>query len=448
MAMLTLNPYVIVTKNKDTCQFIGKDPQDTVSFPLSSHQQETLLWLSQGNFQERERLWETLGARNVQKLEARGFLTEKSPDTHSIYSRSRAFLDRYLEDGALTVLQEKSVLILGCGGIGTHMAWHLAALGVSLTLLDFDTVEESNLNRQLLFDQKDIGRLKTQVLKEKLMAINPGARIQTIQQKIVSEKQLQKLCSEQHWDLIVKALDSPAQFPLWLDHVCKSLQIPYVAGITMQNKALIGPTFLPGSSEIGWSDLVDLSGGEQKLCGTAPSLGAVLYHISGELALEAIKVLTGKGALQYQGRISVEDPVTGEKAQLPANAPAPSRSAPPEPKQPVPNAPFLNCLLILALSLWGMENSLLIPISLLCSLFLPFFLYQSGDMTVKAVFLNSVIFSGVTLLRTLVKSGVFFLASSPVEMISLLALSFGAFSGVILINSFLGRWLCHLLKRI
>jgi hypothetical protein len=174
----------------------------------------------------------------------------------------------------------------------------------------------------------------------------------------------------------------------------------------------------------------------------------VLYHISGELALEAIKVLTGKGVLQYQGRISVEDPVTGEKAQLPTNAPAPSRSAPPEPKQPVPNAPLLNCLLILALSLWGMENSLLIPISLLCSLFLPFSLYQSGDMTVKAVFLNSVIFSGVTLLRTLVKSGVFFLASNPVEMISLLALSFGVFSGVILINSFLGRWLCHLLKRI
>ena len=56
-------------------------------------------------------------------------------------------------------IRTKSVMILGCGGIGTHVAWNLTTLGIKrLILIDFDFIEESNLNRQILFDTTDIGK--------------------------------------------------------------------------------------------------------------------------------------------------------------------------------------------------------------------------------------------------------------------------------------------------
>ena len=59
-------------------------------------------------------------------------------------------------------MKSKTVLILGCGGVGTHAAWNLAALGVGkLVLLDCDAVELSNLNRQLLYDVNDIGKQRS-----------------------------------------------------------------------------------------------------------------------------------------------------------------------------------------------------------------------------------------------------------------------------------------------
>ena len=77
-------------------------------------------------------------------------------------------------DGQKKLLQSK-VFILGMGGLGSPVAIYLASAGIgNLGIADFDNVELSNLQRQILFDQKSINKSKVEIAKKKLLLINPG----------------------------------------------------------------------------------------------------------------------------------------------------------------------------------------------------------------------------------------------------------------------------------
>lgn len=81
----------------------------------------------------------------------------------------------------------KTVGIAGCGGLGSNIAVALTRAGIGkLVLLDFDIVEESNLNRQYFF-QSDIGKLKTEALAEHLININPNIAIVIINKKMTKK---------------------------------------------------------------------------------------------------------------------------------------------------------------------------------------------------------------------------------------------------------------------
>ena len=85
-------------------------------------------------------------------------------------------------------LAQVRVGIAGLGGLGSHIAVFLARAGVQhLHLVDFDRVDESNLNRQHYF-LRDIGRLKTEALAEQLLAINPALKIKTENIKLTETK--------------------------------------------------------------------------------------------------------------------------------------------------------------------------------------------------------------------------------------------------------------------
>lgn len=314
---LTINPFALVAKHDSVYSFIGIGASDAKSFTWDEDQRKVFIDLCSGSFFEEEALRECFGDEAVQQMCEQNWLISELPDTVSMDSRTTAFYRQYGMAGAEQQLRQKSVLILGCGGIGTHMAWHMVLLGVGrITLVDFDDVEESNLNRQLLFDRRDIGRSKVEVLREKLLYIRPDADIRVVNLRIDSKETLEKLCTAEHYDLIIKSLDSPAEFPAWLDEVCKKHCLPYTAGITLRERALIGPTFLPGKSEIGWSDILPVRGEAEKVHGIAPSFGPMLYHIADELAVECFKLLTGNGTLQYIGQIVSENIFTGEKDLL------------------------------------------------------------------------------------------------------------------------------------
>ena len=91
-----------------------------------------------------------------------------------------------------------SISIVGCGGLGTSAAQYLSMSGIgSLTLIDNDIISLSNLNRQTLFEEKDIGEKKSFVLANKIFNINRTANIKHVEEKI-SEKNINSYLKNSH----------------------------------------------------------------------------------------------------------------------------------------------------------------------------------------------------------------------------------------------------------
>ena len=107
----------------------------------------------------------------------------------------------------LKVLQSKKVLIIGAGGVGQHVATYLVTNGVEhLTIVDFDKVEISNLNRQTLLTEKDINKSKVGVVKAALNAKNTESTIDSIETKL-DESNVNEIITIEY-DAVVDALDN------------------------------------------------------------------------------------------------------------------------------------------------------------------------------------------------------------------------------------------------
>ena len=91
-----------------------------------------------------------------------------------------------------------SISIIGCGGLGTSAAQYLSMSGIgSFTLIDNDIISLSNLNRQTLFEEKDIGKKKSFVLANKIFNINSNANIKHVEEKI-SDKNINSYLQNSH----------------------------------------------------------------------------------------------------------------------------------------------------------------------------------------------------------------------------------------------------------
>lgn len=83
-------------------------------------------------------------------------------------------IERFIGAEALESLQEKTVAVAGVGAVGGFAAEALVRSGIGrIKILDFDTISETNINRQIIATHKTVGRLKTEVMKERLLDINP-----------------------------------------------------------------------------------------------------------------------------------------------------------------------------------------------------------------------------------------------------------------------------------
>ncbi|ABB14278.1 sulfur carrier protein ThiS adenylyltransferase ThiF [Carboxydothermus hydrogenoformans] len=113
-------------------------------------------------------------------------------------------LKNYFNDDLLQKLSRVKVLIIGCGGLGSHIAWMLIRCGFqNLKIVDFDRVELKNLNRQGYFFTQ-VGLPKVLALKDILTQINPGANIAIAVEKI-DGKNVEKIIMS--YDVIVEAVD-------------------------------------------------------------------------------------------------------------------------------------------------------------------------------------------------------------------------------------------------
>ncbi len=103
-------------------------------------------------------------------------------------------------------LKAASVLMIGTGGLGAPLGMYLAAAGVGrLGIVDFDVVEFSNLQRQIIHGTKDIGRPKIQSARDRLSDINPHIEIETHETRLTSDNALRLF---QHYDIVVDGTDN------------------------------------------------------------------------------------------------------------------------------------------------------------------------------------------------------------------------------------------------
>ena len=144
---------------------------------------------------------------------------------HERYKR-QIIMDKIGEEGQ-TKLACSSVAVIGVGGLGSPILTYLALAGVGkLTLVDYDVVEISNLNRQFLHGTQDIGRKKVISAQEKLKALNAQVDIHPLSVKLTRENADTLLAGH---DLILGALDSLEA--RWIvNKACVSLGIPYIDG--------------------------------------------------------------------------------------------------------------------------------------------------------------------------------------------------------------------------
>ncbi|NUR84898.1 MAG: ThiF family adenylyltransferase [Nonomuraea sp.] len=165
------------------------------------------------------------------------YLTERERDR---YARNRDFFRcADLRPGAHSWdfqlrLKRARVTVIGLGGSGTHAAWSLAAAGVGrLHCVDPDTVELSNLNRQILYTEADIGLPKAEAALRRLTAANSDITITTDRTRISTPADLRSLLHNPACDVLVLCADEPRGpdgLRAWTDRLCMAAGIPWVGG--------------------------------------------------------------------------------------------------------------------------------------------------------------------------------------------------------------------------
>ncbi|MEW7311627.1 molybdopterin-synthase adenylyltransferase MoeB [Buttiauxella gaviniae] len=213
-------------------------------------------------------------------------------------------------------LKAARVLIVGLGGLGCAAAPYLAAAGVGhLTLLDFDTVALSNLQRQTLHRDTTIGQPKVDSARDALAAINPHIQLETIN-ALLDEAQLLELIARH--DLVMDCTDN-VTVRNQLNQCCFTLKKPLVSGAAIRMEGQIS-VFTYQDGEPCYRCLSRLFGENALTCVEAGVMAPLVGVIGSLQAMEAIKLLAHYGT-PAAGKIVMYDAMTCQfrEMKLPRN---------------------------------------------------------------------------------------------------------------------------------
>lgn len=143
-------------------------------------------------------------------------------------------------------LRDATVVILGCGGLGTWTLGGLACAGIgNFVLVDDDTVEPSNLNRQVLYVDADIGRPKVACAAEWVTRFAPDTNVTAHQRRVTSVDDVVPLARDA--DILVMLADHPPYvLERWVNAACQEVGTPYIACGQATPVMKIGPLYVPG----------------------------------------------------------------------------------------------------------------------------------------------------------------------------------------------------------
>jgi sulfur-carrier protein adenylyltransferase/sulfurtransferase len=203
-------------------------------------------------------------------------------------------------------LRAARVLVVGAGGLGSPAAMYLAAAGVgTIGLVDFDQVERSNLQRQILYSDADVGRGKLTAAAERLTGINPHVALELHETRLRADNAVDIV---QAYDLVLDGTDNFATRYL-VNDVCVHLGIPNVYGsvLRFEGQASVfaagdGPCYRCLFREPPPAGLVPS-------CAEAGVMGVLPGIVGSIQATEAIKLITGAGE-PLVGRLLLVDALT------------------------------------------------------------------------------------------------------------------------------------------
>ena len=184
------------------------------------------------------------------------------------------------------MLKNTKMLVVGLGGLGCAAAQYLAVAGVGhLTLLDFDTVDLSNLQRQVLHDDSRLGMPKVESAKLSLQRLNPHIEVNAIHQ-LLDEQQLHDLVGK--FDVVLDCTDNVSTRNQ-LDTACAAHKIPLISGAAIRMEGQVS-VFTYEDNTPTYHTLSRLFGDNTLSCVEAGVLAPIVGLVGSVQALEAIKV--------------------------------------------------------------------------------------------------------------------------------------------------------------
>jgi sulfur-carrier protein adenylyltransferase/sulfurtransferase len=205
-------------------------------------------------------------------------------------------------------LKNAKVLVVGAGGLGSPALLYLAAAGVgTLGVVDYDVVDESNLQRQIIHGQSDLGRSKAESARDSVQEVNPLVEVRLHQERLDSSNVLDIFAG---YDLILDGTDNFATRYL-VNDACVLLGKPYVWGSIFRFEGQVSVFWAEprgGREGVQYRDLYPEPPppGMVPSCAEGGVLGVLCASIGSIMVTEAIKLITGIGE-PLLGRLMVYD---------------------------------------------------------------------------------------------------------------------------------------------
>jgi adenylyltransferase/sulfurtransferase len=211
-------------------------------------------------------------------------------ETEDLQRYSRQIMLEEIGFVGMEKIRKAKICVVGVGGIGNPVVTQLAAMGIGkIKIVDRDVIEISNLHRQHIYTDADIGRVKVEAARDRLIQINPNVEIEALPisvTKYTAEKIIEG------FDIVVDALDSiDARYAL--NDACIRLNIPliYAGALGMLGSVC---TIIPNESACLRCMFPALAEDDMPTCSTEGVHPSILYLVSGIQVSEIVKIVTGQ----------------------------------------------------------------------------------------------------------------------------------------------------------
>ena len=289
MSLYKINPKHSLILKTNNQLIVTKDNEFKVYELSSDEVSQTKEFMQKEMFEKQDtKIFKKLINQNV-LIKCTNVKTNRN--THSYlegYTNSKIDMDS---------LKNKKVFVIGLGGIGCEVITHLVGNGVNkLVILDFDTVDETNLNRQYLYTYNDLSKNKVDLINKRIKEKNPNIEVKNYNKFISCSNDIVDIIKNENVDMVICAADTPfLDIRLSILEACISTKTPCTFGGLNIITGQYGPTLIDSSKMKKYcQELQKVK--ELVLCNNInkASFGPTNTIISAYMAIDIIMTLLGK----------------------------------------------------------------------------------------------------------------------------------------------------------